>query len=124
MEISIDSKFECQLLPLAEAEQAMLAQSLISEGCREPLTVWENAGKQTLVDGHNRFKICKKHGISYDVAFKEFSSREEVSDWIDRNQVGRRNISPSDFKILSGRIFSQTCEYLIIFVNDNKIDWK
>ena len=40
----------------SEEENAMLEQSLLSEGCRDPLVVWKEEG--VLVDGHHRLEIC------------------------------------------------------------------
>jgi hypothetical protein len=32
---------------------------------------------------------------------------EDALDWVDRNQIGKRNLSPDDFKIISGRIYNR-----------------
>lgn len=32
---------------------------------------------------------------------------DTVEDWIDRNQAARRNITPDDYKILTGRIYNR-----------------
>lgn len=39
--------------PLQNAEVGLLIQSLITEGCRDPLVVWN----ETVVDGYNRYRI-------------------------------------------------------------------
>jgi len=47
-----------------------------------------------LVDGHNRYSICKKHDIHFDVVHKFFADRSEALLWIIDNQFGRRNLAP------------------------------
>ena len=37
----------------------------------------------------------------------EFASRDEVADWIDANQLGRRNLTPDAFKLLLGRRYNR-----------------
>jgi len=42
------------------------------------------------------------------VRLKSLPDRESALDWIDRNQLGRRNLSPRDFTLLIGRIYERT----------------
>lgn len=46
-----------------------------------------------LVDGHNRYEICTRLGIEYDVEEMLFDSREDVIVWMVDNQRGRRNLN-------------------------------
>lgn len=46
-----------------------------------------------LIDGHNRYEICTRLDIPFEIHEIEFSSRSEVTEWIIKNQFGRRNIS-------------------------------
>lgn len=45
-----------------------------------------------MIDGHNRYEICTKHGIPYTTIQKEFADRDEAIQWIILNQFGRRNL--------------------------------
>lgn len=63
--------------------------------------------RNVLVDGHNRYEICTRNQIPYGIELRSFSDRETVEEWIDRNQAGRRNCSPEDYKILTGRIYNR-----------------
>ncbi|MBE2204576.1 MAG: hypothetical protein IAE94_09595 [Chthoniobacterales bacterium] len=90
--IIIDNEFRSLVPPPSADELEQLEQNIISDGCREPLVVWQD----TLIDGHNRHSICSKHNIPYTVAEKEFESREGATLWIIDNQVGRRNLQPID----------------------------
>ena len=46
-----------------------------------------------IIDGHNRYAICRKHDIPFSIQEKNFETREEVMLWMLRNQLGRRNLN-------------------------------
>ena len=92
MTIHIDPEFKKLIPPLQEDEFKQLEENILSEGCRDPLTVWGNI----LIDGHNRYDICKKHDISFRTVEREFDSRDDAIIWIIKNQFGRRNLSAYD----------------------------
>ena len=85
----IDKEFESLIPSLTDEEFKGLEASIISEGCREALVVWND----TLVDGHNRYKICNARNIPFKTVQKDFPSRNEVLLWIIDNQLSRRNLS-------------------------------
>ena len=68
--------------PLSSEELRILENNIIRDGCREPICVWKN----TIVDGHNRYSICTKHKIPFDIQEMEFNSFEEMEDWVCVNQ--------------------------------------
>lgn len=37
----------------------------------------------------------------------EFADAEEAKDWIDKNQLGRRNLTPDTFKLILGRRYNR-----------------
>ena len=93
--VTIDCEFHALLSPLTSDEYQALEESICKDGLRDPLIVWEDdEGGFTLIDGYNRFEICKKHKIDYRICIKSFTSRNEVKLWIWDNQEGRRNMSP------------------------------
>lgn len=63
-----------------------------------------------LVDGHNRYEICQKHGIEFKTTeFQyDFDNEEAVADWIDANQLGRRNLTPEQMRLIRGRRYNRT----------------
>jgi transposase-like protein len=79
------------LEPLEPDEKETLERLLLAEGCRDPLVVWEE--KNAILDGHNRYEICKKHGIPYTVIYYSFPNMEAALAWMEENQNGRRNWS-------------------------------
>jgi len=90
MEIIIDNEFRDLLIPLTTVEREGLEESILSRGCRVPLDVWNGV----LVDGHNRFEICKENDIDFKTAEIEFNSRIDARLWISENQLKRRNLTP------------------------------
>lgn len=57
-----------------------------------------------LIDGHNRHEICTRHGLPFDVVRKEFSDRDEATEWVIKNQFGRRNLSDYQRGVLALRM--------------------
>ena len=47
----------------------------------------------TLIDGHNRFEICTKYGIPFQIVQMDFQTRDDVKLWMMRNQIARRNLN-------------------------------
>lgn len=88
-ELLIDSEFRSLIPPLAPEELSLLEESILEEGVRDALVLWNGY----IVDGHNRYDIITKHDIkSYRVIQKKFLDKEAAKIWIMKNQVGRRNV--------------------------------
>ena len=87
-EIVIDNEFKSLIPPLTREEYDGLESSILAEGCRDALVVWND----TLIDGHNRYEICSRHGIPFRTIQKDFDDRDAVIAWIIKNQFGRRNL--------------------------------
>lgn len=96
-------KFKDSIPPLSKDEYSGLKQSLLKEGCRDSLLVWGDV----LIDGHNRYEICTENKISYKTQPIEFNSDEEALDWIDKNQLSRRNLTPDQMSLIRGRIYNR-----------------
>lgn len=91
---SIHPVLEAHIRKQSEEENYLLEESILAEGCRDPLVVWEE--ENVLVDGHHRLAICRRHGIPYSVVYRSFSGIEAAKAWMDLNQLGRRNLSKED----------------------------
>lgn len=90
MELKIEADFE-KCLPMLDKETYNeLEKSICKNGILSPILVWNG----TIVDGHNRYKICKAHRIK-NIPTKEmtFFDKEEAILWILTNQLGRRNLT-------------------------------
>ena len=100
MAITINEDLRTYIDPLTEDEYAALERSLLSEGCRDALVLWGDL----LVDGHNRYGICLKHGISFNtVQNKTFQSLDDVHLWMIDNHLGRRSVSDFQRGVLALR---------------------
>jgi transposase-like protein len=100
MAISINEDLRAYIDPLTEDEYAALERSLLAEGCRDALVLWGDL----LVDGHNRYGICLKHGISFNtVQNKTFQSLDDVHLWMIDNHLGRRSVSDFQRGVLALR---------------------
>ncbi|MCZ2079890.1 MAG: DNA modification methylase [Bryobacterales bacterium] len=87
--LQIDPEFQAIAPPLTPDELATLEASLLAEGCREPIDVWNGV----IVDGHNRYALCRKHSIEFKVVERTFQSHDHAIVWIVQKQFGRRNIT-------------------------------
>ena len=88
-QLIINPEFQNLIPPLSPEELSALEASLKHEGCRDPLVVWHN----TIIDGHHRYAICTKHGISFNVIEKsELETELDVKLWMINNQFSRRNL--------------------------------
>lgn len=100
MQIKINDMLRAYIEPLTEAEHAALERSLLTEGCRDSLVLWEDV----LVDGHNRYAICQQHGIPFKVVQNtSFKSMEDVMLWMIDNHLGRRSVSDFQRGVLALR---------------------
>ena len=101
LHLTIDSEFVSIIPPLREEEQQQLEENILADGVViNPLIVWNGV----IVDGHNRYRILQKHPeIQFTTYEKAFSDRYEAIAWICKNQLGRRNLTPQQFKYLVGQ---------------------
>ncbi len=104
--IKIDPDFKKLIPPLLEDERNRLTENLIDDGCRDPLVVWNGV----LLDGHNRYEICTANDIPFETTSAPVyvRTKDDALDWIDKNQIGRRNLSRDDFNIVLGRIYNRS----------------
>ncbi len=102
----IHPDLERNLRALTADERDELERNILAEGCRDPIVVWRE--ENSILDGHNRFRVCKKHGIPYKVAHVALPSLDAALAWQVRNQFGKRNLTPAEISYLRGR------EYLAV----------
>ena len=99
--LTIDPEFASKIPPLREEELKQLEENILADGVViNPLIVWNGV----IVDGHNRYHILQQHPeIQFTTYEKAFSDRYEAIAWICKNQLGRRNLTPQQFKYLVGQ---------------------
>lgn len=103
MDLLIDPEFKNWIMPLRDDEFDGLEENIIQYGCTNPLDVWNNI----IVDGHNRYKICQKHCIPFQVHVMTFDSREDAKNYMIKNQLSRRNVTPEQRDYLMGRMYHE-----------------
>lgn len=77
------------LPPLTDEQSAALEADLLRNGCYAPVIVNED---MVVVDGHNRQRLCEKHGLPYQMAVFTFDDLLEAQQWALDTQKGRRNL--------------------------------
>lgn len=107
IELVILPEIEDLLYPLKPEELANLETSIREEGVRDPLVIWKREDEDILIDGHHRYAIAKKHQIDFRTVTKSFESLEDVLDWVDKNQLGRRNLTDEERALTVGRIYQR-----------------
>ena len=92
-ELKIDPELRDLLPPLTDDEYKQLEKNIVENGFDRNFPIMEWHGY--VVDGHNRYKICKDHNITdYVVGTLAYETKEEVMEWMLDIQLGRRNLSP------------------------------
>ena len=79
-----------ELLPPLTGEQlSALEADIVANGCYAPVIVNED---MVIIDGHNRQRLCEKHGLPYQMAVFSFRDLLEAKQWALDTQKGRRNL--------------------------------
>ncbi|QPF72931.1 plasmid replication/partition related protein [Roseateles sp. DAIF2] len=100
MNITVLDELRVYIDPLTPDEYAALERSILAEGCRDALVLWG----EVLVDGHNRYSICSKHGLPFQTMQNtRFQSMEDVHLWMIDQHLGRRSVSDFQRGVLALR---------------------
>jgi hypothetical protein len=102
-DIKIDPELRDFLLPLSEEEEKQLRGSLLVDGCLSPLIVDSITG--TLLDGHNRYRICSEKNIPFEIKEISMSRKERQKEFILINQLARRNLTPERMKYYTTMLY-------------------
>jgi len=100
MDLVVNEELKTYIDQLTADEHDALERSILAEGCRDALVLWGDV----LVDGHNRYGICRKHGLPFQtVQNTRFESIEDVQLWMIDQHLGRRSISDFQRGVLALR---------------------
>lgn len=100
MDLVVNEELKAYIDPLTPDEHDALERSILAEGCRDALVLWGDM----LVDGHNRYGICRKHGLPFQtVQSTRFQSLEDVHLWMIDQHLGRRSLSDYQRGVLALR---------------------
>jgi len=86
----VNEELKTLLPPLSAEEFAGLERNILECGCLSPLVIWNNI----IIDGHHRYEICSKYGVSFDCNEVQFTDIGEAKVWAWRHQEHRRNLTP------------------------------
>lgn len=117
-EFIVLSELKNHISQLSQEERDLLEENILKDGIRNPLTLWRvpngfdintPGGSFILIDGHNRFGISQEHGIDFEthVYEGEFDNLEAIKDWMEREALGQRNLSPAVQSLYRGRIYNR-----------------
>lgn len=94
-ELKINSELRDFIPPLSGEEKKQLEDSLLKYGYKgAPIYIWNDY----IVDGHNRYELCKKHNIECPVEellLGDNATIIDVMEWMINTQLGRRNLPPA-----------------------------
>lgn len=99
--LKIDPEFEDVIPPISSEEFEQLEKNIVSEGALlSPIIIWNGY----IVDGHNRYKILRKHPeIECKTFEKHFEDKYEAISWICAQQIGTRNLSERYIRFLRAK---------------------
>lgn len=100
MDIVVNEELKAYIDPLTPDELDALERSILAEGCRDALVLWNDL----LIDGHNRYAICQKHGLPFNtVQATQFKNMDDVHLWMIDQHLGRRSVSDFQRGVLALR---------------------
>lgn len=92
MDLFLDKEFRQLIPPLELEELSELEDSIKKYGNLVPIIIWKE--KKLVLDGHNRYDLCIKHGKELKLPIEmSFPDRESAMLWLIDNQLARRNLS-------------------------------
>ena len=99
MKLMISPVFERLTVPITESAENALAASLLREGCKEPIAVWNGI----IVDGHKRYRICELKHIEFDVQEIGCKTEEEAVIWACRQRTAALSPDSQAYRYLMGK---------------------
>jgi hypothetical protein len=97
--MKFDDDFKYLIPKISKEEYALLKRSILMDGCRDSIVVWTETldsgqpARTIILDGNNRYEICKKSKIDFQVIHLKLKNMEEAKIWVIENQLGRRNLT-------------------------------
>lgn len=100
VDIVVNEELKAYIDPMTPDEYEALERSILAEGCRDALVLWG----ETLVDGHHRYSVCRKHDLPFKTMQNtQFQSMDDVHLWMIDQHLGRRSVSPFQRGVLALR---------------------
>jgi N6-adenosine-specific RNA methylase IME4 len=103
--LTVDSEFSSIAPRLTTVEHNFLSASLMRDGCRDAIVTWANHD-DTILDGHNRYRLCTENGIAFKTKAISLPDRAACIEWIITTQLGRRNLTDGQRSYLRGKRYA------------------
>ena len=97
----IDPEFRRLSVPLSSEKERRLENSLVREGCKEPIAGWHGC----ILDGHKRYEICSYEEIEYETVEMDFSTKDEAIFWAERAKVAALPRDSTAYRYLAGKVY-------------------
>ena len=97
--LKIDPEFKSLMHPLSEKEFLSLRENILDGGTTYSIAAWN----EYLIDGYERYMICRQENIPYHVHRIGFSCREHAITWICREQLKKGNLTNERYRYLIGK---------------------
>ena len=94
-----DPEFKRLSVPLSPEEERRLENSLVREGCKEPIAVWHGC----ILDGHKRYEICSYEEIEYETVEMDFATKDEALLWACKEHLSKAKPNSAAFRYLLGK---------------------
>lgn len=95
--------------PLSDTDYLKLEEDLVENGCRDSLLVWD----KYVIDGANRYDICKTYGLTYTTKHKNFREMIDAISYICEVQLKREDLTIEMRKYLIGRKYLADVEICV-----------
>lgn len=101
-EIKVLREFEILLPKNTEIVKEQLEKSILRYGVKDPLIITKINDRNLLIDGHHRLEIIIKHDLDFNCVFLDFKTKEEVKEWMIKNQMNKRNLNKAQNMFVIG----------------------
>ena len=100
--IAVDQEFGSMLPAPTAKEREHTEETLLNEGCREPLVVWPWHGRQRLLLGYDLWPTLFRYRLPFRVVEKSFPDRQAARFYVIREHLERRCLGPLGASYLRG----------------------
>lgn len=105
-ELKVDPRIRNSMIRLTESQFKGLEASILEYGIIGPIVLWK--GKDIIIDGHHRYEIAMKHGISIIPTVElGFPDIESVLLWVRINQYSKRNSTKAGQMYIIGQTYEE-----------------
>jgi N6-adenosine-specific RNA methylase IME4/ParB-like chromosome segregation protein Spo0J len=101
---NLNQKYQDLIPRLTAEEYSQLEKNIVANGCMDKIKVNKN---NTILDGHNRWRICLKNDVKFEVEVLELGGEEAEKKWIYEHQLGRRNLTSEQRDMILGKLYNE-----------------